>query len=79
MTEAAVKQLPVRQRAVYGTCKYRAGELAPGDVTRNSYGKWGVVTKVVIDGLYASIHFDTGTAKVTRDVDLVDVQIVKPS
>jgi hypothetical protein len=71
--------LSAEMRPVYTTRKHRAEDLAPKDVTRNSFGKWARVTDVSLDGLYVTVSFDSGTALVMRDVQLVDVQVVKPS
>lgn len=67
-------------KAVYGTRKHRAADLEAGDVTRNAYGKWAVVTKVETVDLYTMIDFDIPGGRIqVRDVHLVDVQVVKPS
>lgn len=68
-------------RPTYGTQKHRASDLADGDVTRNSYGKWDVVTKVSTneDGRYVTVYFECGQSHQIRSVHLVDVQVVKNS
>lgn len=66
-------------RPVYGTRKHRAEDLEAGDVIRNSYGKWARVTKARQHDLYVTVEFDSGGALTVRDVQLVDVQVVKPS
>lgn len=67
-------------RAVYGTKKFRAEDIEPGDVVRNTFGKWARVKSATTRDLYTSISFDVpGTVLHVRDVHLIDVQVVKPS
>lgn len=69
-------------RAVYGTRKHRAQDLVEGDVVRNRFGKWDVVTEVLsYDGSphYVNVMTEVGGAQMLRTVHLVDVQVVKPS
>jgi hypothetical protein len=71
----------VSDRAVYGTRKHRAADLTAGDVTRNKYGKWDVVTDVKVPkgARYAHVVHEAGGETLLRTVALVDVQVVKPS
>jgi len=68
-------------RPVYGTRKHRAADLREGDVTRNRFGKWDEVSAVVrhVDGLYTTVRTVVGGDQQHRTVQLVDVQVVKPS
>jgi hypothetical protein len=70
-------------RPVYRTQKHRAQDLVEGDVIRNRYGKWDVVTEVHHDEddlRYTGITTECGNGIwLRRSVDLVDVQVVKPS
>jgi hypothetical protein len=69
----------LHERPVYRTQKHRAEDLQEGDVTRNRFGKWDTVTKVVRNGLYTHLTFETGVDAQMRSVHLCDVQVVKPS
>lgn len=67
-------------RPVWGTKKVRACDLMIGDVTRNSFGKWDVVSRVGDgEGPYITIGFEVGGGVSMRTVHLVDIQVVKPS
>lgn len=70
-------------RPVYGTKQLRAVDLRSGDVTRNSFGKWDVVTCVspTKSGpkTYVDIKFETGKELALRTVQLVPIQVVRPS
>jgi hypothetical protein len=79
---AMMAPTPIRavvERAVWRTAKFRAEDIKPGDVTRNSFGKWARVIGVSIDRMYVTVQFDTGGTVVLRDVHLIDIQEVKPS
>lgn len=70
-------------RPVYGTKQLRAVDLRPGDVTRNGFGKWDVVSTVEpLKGAtktYVHVTFEVGKELGLRTVQLVPVQVVKPS
>lgn len=68
-------------RPVWRTQKIRAQDVRKDDVTRNRYGKWDVVVdrgRSSTPGYTVVVH-DKGGEFILRDVDLVDVQVVKPS
>lgn len=75
----------IDERPIWRTVKIRAEDLREGDVTRNGFGKWDVVTSitglddVAAGALYISVHFEAGSTIGMRTVHLVDVQVVKPS
>ena len=77
----AADQRTTTDRPVYGLVKHRSSDLAVGDVIRNRFGKWDVVSSVVVDedGRYVSVQFEVGGEWRFRSVHLVDVQVVKPS
>lgn len=66
-------------RPIYTTRKHRAEDLVAGDVARNRFGKWDVVTSVKTTERYVDVHFEVGGSVLLRTVHLVDVQVVKPS
>lgn len=69
-------------RPVYTTRKHRAGDLVPGDVSRDVFGKWDTVIsveKVTGTGNYVTIRHEHGGTLTARAVSLEDVQTVKPS
>lgn len=70
-------------RPVYGTKQLRAADLRPGDVTRNGFGKWDVVCAAKPTKsdprTYVDLTFETGKAMTLRTVQLVPIQVVKPS
>jgi hypothetical protein len=72
---------PSKDRAVWGTTKYRAEDLEVNDVVRNRFGKWDVVEQVKhgADGHYVHVKMQLGGDMTVRTVHLVDVQTVKPS
>jgi len=74
----------IGDRPIYRTVDLRAEDLKKGDVTRNRFGKWDVVTSVKPYGkgaksLYVDVNFETGTDMQIRTVALVKLQVVKPS
>jgi hypothetical protein len=70
-------------RPVYATKQLRAADLRKEDVTRNGFGKWDVVTAVEPTksgpNTYVDITFETGKALTLRTVQLVPIQVVRPS
>ncbi len=70
-------------RPVWTTKQLRAVDLRTDDVTRNGFGKWDVVMTVKPTkgsaSTYVDVAFDTGKALTLRTVQLVPVQVVKPS
>jgi hypothetical protein len=70
-------------RPVYGTKQLRAEDVVPGDVTRNGFGKWDVVLTVAptkgSTKTYVDVTFETGKPLTLRTVQLVPIQVVKPS
>lgn len=68
-------------RPVWTTRKHRAEDLEKDDVTRNRFGKWDVVQAITHgkDGRYVHVRMELGGEMTKRTVDLVDVQVVKPS
>lgn len=69
-------------RPIWRTQKVRAEDLQVGDVARNKYGKWDLITTVhhdEDDTRYVGATFECGGQAVYRRVDLRDVQVVKPS
>lgn len=40
------------ERPVWGTRKYRAEDIVPGDVVRNTFGKWARVKTATTADLY---------------------------
>lgn len=79
---ARVAALP-ETRAVWRTQKVRAEDLVEGDVARNRYGKWDIVREMHHDDdeqeFYVRATFARGGDSTFVKVDLVDVQVVKPS
>lgn len=75
----------VADRPVYGTRKHRAEDLVSGDVVRNGHGRWDRIVAAspssskITEAKYVDVAFEVGGMIQLRTVDLVDVQIVKPS
>lgn len=67
-------------RPIYRTVNLRAEDVRIGDVTRNAFGKWDVVTGTKNGGTHVELTFETkGKTLGLRTVALVAVQVVKPS
>lgn len=81
MAEAQQKTnvVSLADRPVWRTQKHRGEDLIIGDVIRNRFGKWDVVTDVDPGDRYVTVHTEVGGAMEVRTVALVDVQVVKPS
>lgn len=67
-------------RPEYTTVKMRAGDLQPGDVTHNKYGRWAVVKQILPthDPIYVTVKFDVPGELELRNVHLATVQKPKP-
>lgn len=69
----------VTDRPTYQLKKFRAEDLAEGDVSRDGVGKWATVTGVEVSGRVTTLRFDSDCSLQTRSVDLREVQVVKNS
>ena len=68
-------------RPIWRLVKIRASDVQPGDVIRDSFGKWNTVKDSKPHGDdHVTIRFVAlSEAYTMRNVHLVDLQVVKPS
>ena len=73
--------MSVGDRTIWCTVKIRALDIEVGDVIRNAFGKWDVVKSVNVhsDGWYVTAGCEVGGGVTHRVVQLVDIQVAKPS